>query len=784
MQSQRDPTVAFFSRLNKRKSPRARWLAFTSRYFDPLVIASSAAPILIVGFRSHPYAASVSALGILVFALSGYSLERWPLRVGHQHLPTLRTVWSFLGFGAVLLIYTLLVRGSPPATAVSLWPLLIYAMYFALRIINKLEFIPYVVSVAVLLPIFSLLVVTLTRVIEFDVPVFLATTIWLMIILFGIVAHVRTWDHYATRFEAFRELVRWAGSIDADLADVQSKIDTLGTSLSLDRLAVLRIMRPPNSREPTDPAEFGIALPEGADARAFRIPKHVEIIGKYVQGKAKNAAIPPWPLTRGLLAKAYRERMHVICEDTHAPTCSEFFFNPPNAEAFRDTRCELVQPIFESPNGQIIGFIDLQSREPRSLHTQELDYLAALASAIAPLLIKERLGTLLSGMETLRHALHHLDDERDVFEQIARFACDYLDVDVVTYYRLGFGNGWPLTPVWHTGAWFPAWLEGKLLRPGNVPPVSLVSRWETTFMRDPEKDARALQARDGAPVRDYFVTRERIRASAFLPIGTRPRRIGALFLNYRDPQQFSPATELALEIFRQTIAPHLERTRQLADAHDGFGQISLVLHDLVRDSIATHVAIVPHLTRLREAIEQNDGHAATEHFQKLSAPLQLHTDYVRTASLKFNLAAGKLLRNGLGLALATASGVMEQRYAGRGLRCDIDSAIEQLPADLHLALFSIVTEAGHNAVQSGNAHVVNVSIYSKTNHIEAQVTSDGNAWNPNAPVRPYSQYGIHARLELARELMASEYEWSSDGRGLTLRIPILPHLDGRGSYGQ
>ncbi|MBI5305475.1 MAG: hypothetical protein HY868_25325 [Chloroflexi bacterium] len=782
MNIDQDFTAAFFSSSNQRKSPRARWLAFTKRYFDPVAIAFSALPILIVAFPSHPIASSASALGILVFALIGFSIERSTLPGLVERLPRLRWLWSFFGLGAVLVIYFLLLRGSPLAVAMSLWPLLISAMYFTLRLVNRIAFIPYIVILAGIFPLYSL-GVSLAAPAQIDVGLSIANALWLLIVLAGIVAHVRTWDHYATRFETFRELVRWAGSLDARIEDVQGRLNMLGQSLRLERLTVLRIMRPAAPPGQVKPSVYGLTLPEGADPHAFRVPKHVEIIAKYIPGDKHAHAIKPWPLAHGLLAKAYRDRQAVTCPDTHTPLWREFFYNPPDAEAYQDTRAEFVQPIFESPDGEIIGFIDLQSRTPHSIHREEGDYLAALAGAIAPLLTAERLGNLLSAIQHLRDSLNKRDNEREVFDCIARFAIDILDVDVVTYFRLGFGNGWPLTPTWHMGAWFPDWLTTDLFRHPNPPPLFYISQWESVFERESFKNYHLLPPDYRAPPKEYFVTREQIASTVFLPIGTRTRRIGALFLNYRNPQSFSPATRLALEIFRQTISPHLENTRQLDQAHDGFGQVNLVLHDLVRDSIATHTAISPHLSRLGEAIEGEDCYAARVHFHKLAEPLQMHTDYVKTASLKFNLAAGKLLRNGMELALATANGVMEQRYAGRGMRVHVDPAVELLPADLHLALFSNVTEAAHNAVQSGRASFVNIGIYCQPKWVEAQITSDGDAWNPEAPSKPYSRHGIHSRLKLAEAFMRAEYAWTQEGRQLTLRIPILPHVNGKDVYG-
>jgi putative methionine-R-sulfoxide reductase with GAF domain len=774
------PGLAYpFQALGVRTGPRIRWLAFSRKYLEPLVIGLSAIPFGLAAYQSHPLAAPALAFGFVVFGLVGYGLENWPFQRGAAWVPRFLVLWSIAGLIGNLITFFWLVRGSTLAIAASMWPLLIYGMYFVLRIFRRVQFMPYILAPIIFLTAYALITLSFFAD-ESDPLLNTASAIWLVVAFIAFVVQVRTWDYHVIRFEAFRDLVRWAGSIDAKAEEIQTKLNAMGKRLNLERLTVLRIFRPPAR---TDLAANHTSLPPGADAGAYHLDWHVEIVANYVPGLKPSDRIKPWSLHHGLLGKAFRERRSVICPDTESVEFKGLFFNPPNATGYLDTRSEIVQPIYESPDGQIIGFVDLQSDRPRSFEEQDLDYLTALAAAIAPLMVKERLGSLIAKVEQLRNELEELDDEHAVFDHLARFAIDHLDVDVVTYYQLGFGNGWPRLPAWHLGSWFPQSLDGQMLHRDNAPQLALVAYWEPLFARDSRNDLRLFPT-EAERTSSHFITREQIRSTAFLPMGTRQRRIGALFFSYRAPQQFSPATQLALEILRETVTPHLERTRQLQDTQAGFGQVNLVLHDLVRDSIATNAAIASPLTRLREAIDANNGELTRKYYADLFDPIQAHTNYVSNASLKFNLVGGELLRSGLGLAFAAASGVIAQCYKGCSLRVDIPESVERLPLDLRLAIFSLVTEAAHNAMHSGCAKLVNASVSCKSNQIQVSILSDGDPWNPDAPSKPYSRYGIDARLQLAHNRMSIEHQWSMEGRHLHIAIPILPILDGRDPYVQ
>ncbi|MCI0565259.1 MAG: hypothetical protein MN733_42885, partial [Nitrososphaera sp.] len=278
--------------------------------------------------------------------------------------------------------------------------------------------------------------------------------------------------------------------------------------------------------------------------------------------------------------------------------------------------------------------------------------------------------------------------------------------------------------------------------------------------------------------------REDIQSTVFLPIGIPSRRVGALFLNFRRQQTFSPTFCLVLEILRQIITPHLENARQIDEAYRGFGQTMFVLHDLLRESLGTSFFFDPYLDELKRAIQRDHKIGIEAATDKLSNMLGMHAKSIKTAYLKSALDHHRKLTEGLDNSFRSAAGWLEEQYTGRSLRWELSppTLSNMLPYDLRLAISSIVVDAVHNAIHHGKASLVKVKVWREERQIAISMLSDGLPWNPEDPPKPYSEFGISARLILAHDRMKAEYCWNMEGRQLLVNIPILPIIDGRDPY--
>lgn len=766
-----------------RTGPRSRWYSLRSGFVIGALFGFGALALYLFRENHHPIAAPTAAFCFLVYGVLdqyiGHQLYGSPIRWKRVFW----VIWNLVGLLAPLFVFLWLVRGTDATGPTLLWPLLVYPFYFLLRILHPPQFIPWMVFPILALPIIGYAIAS--HLAPRSEPIDNAVSaIWLFVTLAVISVHLRTWDYHKNRFDAYRALVKWAGSSDARLEDVETQLRALGAQLKLDRLTVLEVFRPGPGANFRNLEDENLFTPAKADINAIRPPLYVNIIATYL--RVQNAKpIRPWPLTHGLLGLSYRERKSVACPDSKLPPWDKIFYNPLDGSGYENTRCEFVVPIWDSPKGEIIGFVDLQSEQSNGLQPEDIDYLNALSAAIAPLITKARHEKLLLGIEQIRLSLEKTSDEASIFNVVVNFARDYLDADVVTYYKLGFGSGWPLLPPLQLGAWYPDRLQDKVFLRKDAPPISLVSKWVPVYESDPKSNSQLLppdwKSLDG---QDYFILREEIQSMVFLPIGIPSRRVGALFLNFRRPKNFNPSFRLELEILRRVITPHMEYARQINEAYKGFGQTAFVLHDLLRESLGASLFFEPYLNQLKKAHHARNNIEFDAVHDELKNTLGVHTKTIKTAYLKSTLNHHKKLEEGLASAFRLAAGWLEEQYSGRSFRWEFTppSINTTLTYDLRMAINSIVVETVHNAIRHGRANLVKVKVRREDGEIIITMFSDGIPWDPAKPSAPFSEFGISARLTLAHDRMKAEHQWGKEGCELIVRIPILPTLDERDPY--
>lgn len=764
--------------LKSRPGPRGEWFSrrmgiVTAALY--LLILSSVVISLVIERETHPLSILITITGFVIYGFIDLTVVTQSNKLSHSIVLAdkikidLIKYWNWAGVISPLLVYFWMLNDTSDFAPVLLWPLLLIPYYFLLRIISPTSFYPKVLSAIVL---YSLISLCLTFIISPEIHVLYTVVgaIWLLLSLIIISVYLRTWDYHNNRFEAYRELVSWSAGPSANLMDFEGKLKSLGERLKLERLVVLELFRPENDADYRDCEKENLTILPSMDPNSVRPPLYVKMMAQHI----RNEHITPirsWPLTRGLLAQAFEKRIAIKCMDTERLPCNHMYFNPEWASAYKNTRCEFIVPIFDAPDGMIIGFVDLQSDEPNSLQLEDLDYLTAIASAISPLMVKDKLTSLLKGLENLRATIENVVEERKLLELISEFAINFLDADVITYFPLGFGNGWPVEQPFRRGTWFP---ETDTDQQKNLIPIPLLSNWKTVFEEDSKSDRFIARIKD----QDYII-REKIRSTIFIPIATGHRRVGGLFFDFRTPQHFSPSIRLSVEMLRQTVTPYLERGRQIDDAYRGFGKTAFVLHDLLNESLGTSALLENRLDSHRQSIDQEDRNAIVGTFDGLSETIKLHMKNIASASLKSALDDLKKLRDGLDNSFRSAAARLEERYLGRSFRWEFyPSDLDQnLSYDLRLAISSIVIEAAHNAVRSGDANLVKVKVTRELNNIEINILSNGQAWDPENPQKSYSKYGIQNRLEIAKKSMNADYHWLDRGRQLFVVIPILPTSD-------
>ncbi len=736
-----------------------------------IFILGSAA-VISIGWEEHPGLAVFSILLLVSYALiDRRMLDKYTKREPDRWYQ----IWNLGGMALPIAIYLLMIRGMGPAGPVALWPLLAFPLYFLVRLFRYSPVFPKILIPYALLAVIAAIAPFLLTP-EPDIRTSLASAFWLVALLMVIIVFTRSWTFYKNRFSAYREIIAWGGSDSADLGMLQQKVEDLSAHLQLEHLSILEVFRPEPDSAERNREEEGLEAQEDADVEAIRPPKYVRPVATVVPGLGKVS----WPLTRGLIKRACEKRAPVSCEDTLGENCTEYY-RLQNVPALENTRSELVIPIIDGPQGRILGFVDLQKDSVEGISQEDKDYLGALATAFSALMVNEQLKDFLRELEALRDRLELASQEEEVFDYIAPFAREQLDVDVVIYYRLGYGNGVPIPVPFQRGAWFPRALEEGFQR-RNPPPVKLVSAWNVVFEKDSRTNPELFPGQTGsASGKDYFILREDIRSTAFLPVGTKEHRIGALFLNYRDRMTFSPTDRLMLNTFLQTIIPYLETMRRKDETGKGFERDMMVLHDILGRSINTGGDLLKITQKVKEAQQLGMDRIAQDRLETLEKTLNEHISEINSVSFKTIVDLRTQLEQGLNYAFAVVDGQMKVRYP----ESDFDWRIypprlsTELPVKFRLAIHSIAVEAANNAMRAGKAGWVNITVEQEESEIILTVESNGQPWNCDNPEQPRSKHGIYNRLDIARTMMLAAHEWQNHGRCLIVRFPILPTFSER-----
>lgn len=189
--------------------------------------------------------------------------------------------------------------------------------------------------------------------------------------------------------------------------------------------------------------------------------------------------------------------------------------------------------------------------------------------------------------DTLWQAVSQLSDctsINEMFDEIAREARTNLGADLVVLYQLAPGTGYPLAPPLFMGGF----RDPESLRQPEVPKDStlfdLLEKWEPYYSTDAATDPILSKVRpsDAAPsddgARSRFIFREDVRSVAFLPLGSRSERVGALFLHCRTRRVFSPLDKLSLEAFANLVAEQINRERANWRKYEAFGGVMFGVH--------------------------------------------------------------------------------------------------------------------------------------------------------------------------------------------------------------
>ena len=459
------------------------------------------------------------------------------------------------------------------------------------------------------------------------------------------------------------------------------------------------------------------------------------------------------PAASGIPGSVVRRRLPERWDDVS--DCPHYQAQSP----FEWVRSALAVPIVVAD--QAVGALEALSRQTAEFWELDEEHLSLMADSIGLALARsqhvrreaERL------RDTLWHAVSQLGDctsIQDMFDAIAREAQAHLGADLVLLYQLAPGTGYPLAPPLFTGGLRdPDSLNRPEIPPGSVL-FDLLEKWEPYYSDNAPADPILGKGRlpegaapDGATpgVRVRFIFREAIRSVAFLPLGSRSKRVGALFLHYRTRREFSPLDKLSLEAFASLVAEQINRERAHWRKYEAFGGALFGVHgplSLSADSLRRFIGAA------REALPSDPATAAEalERAQQVARKLELAAMLTRLAQREWLEEMG--LREELRRA---ATKIVQLVEPDCRVYADIPAAADDLPIELLDALYCLAVEAVANAAIHGHARRIDLTVELDPASIRLTVADNGQGFDTAQAI--HGPNGIFEGLELVQQQFAA-----------------------------
>jgi len=257
---------------------------------------------------------------------------------------------------------------------------------------------------------------------------------------------------------------------------------------------------------------------------------------------------------------------------------------------------------------------------------------------------------------------------------------------------------------------------------------------------------------------------------AFLPLGSRTERAGALFIGYRRAHHFSPLEKLTLEAFASLAAEHINRARATWGKYEAFGGVLFGVHGPLTLSADSLRRLIGSAQEALAASETSSAAQALAAAQKVVRRLEIAAMLTRLSkresdetSLQEDVrrAATKILH------LAEPAG-------GRAV-VNIPPEAEDLPFAIQDAVYCLALEATANASFHGGALRVEIALEVEPTALTLTVSDNGRGFDTKT-ARP-GPNGIFEGLALVEKQFAARgavHSAPGAGAQVIVTFPILP----------
>lgn len=476
------------------------------------------------------------------------------------------------------------------------------------------------------------------------------------------------------------------------------------------------------------------------------------------------------PISQSLTGRAFQEKQSVVWNNVRE---CPYYVSLCNDD---DTRAEIAVPIIY--HSQVYGILDAQSKVKGAYSPNDLAALQTIASILgAAIAVDKREQFFHDAVQMWQHVMaakRALTTERDIFDVFAEFAQKQIGADLIIYFPLSLA-GYPVRPPFTYGQFN----RPDLIRsPTNDPHsslIQLVAEWEPYF--ESRVTAESLVTRFSPPSSPGFVERETVYATCFLPVGTHQERLGALFLNFRQPKRFDDSFRFTVLSLAQSLAQAAAQVRYRDVVYKSFGRPEINVHSII-SRYGFKQGVMAHAKGLHA------GNNDAEHCPDItSCPLHPLVNQMDDLVTEMRLAESArppdFWEETLERQLEIFKSALPNLEGGRRprLKLDIDDSIEKEYPLVKLALYRVITESISNAIIHGDASRIEVSVRRLPTAIEAQIINNGYPLPENAENNKGTN-GIYMLLHECNVKLGANAHIANqqDGPGVIVStsIPALP----------
>lgn len=499
-------------------------------------------------------------------------------------------------------------------------------------------------------------------------------------------------------------------------------------------------------------------------------PDHKELTISSEYGDYQSVINQKIPVETSLTGRAFREKAPVVWNEIkECPYYHSICLDD-------DTRAEIAVPIIHRQ--VVYGILDVQSKQKGVYGPGDVSSLQTITHILGAAIASEQQERLFNQTVQLWEELVAATNttyvsEEDVFELFASFLQDTFKADLVIYFPLSL-TGCAVSPPYTRGKFFhPEYLKPPL-NDANSFLIQQIARWQPYY--EEEITDISLVAQPAHATIPRFVIREKIKSSCFIPVGMQQERLGALFLNFRNPQPFNTLFKFIILSLTQSLAKVTAQIRYRDILFKSFGRPELGLHQIIGRR-GLKEGVLPRANSLRRRCGTDCCSSLNECV--LSEVFHDMEDFLQELHLAESSIPPDFWHEGLEEQLHNYSSVRPKQRSGRRpyLHWHVEAKIERESPWVKLALYRVVTEAVNNAILHGDASEITVTIHRHPHHIEVNITNNGLPL-PDDAYKHKSNHGIFMLLEELQHRLGATTSikrvLAESGTAVTISVPALP----------